>query len=247
MRIKYVGAIVITILILVGIAILLPVYYQERPGPTVMLSFSIINYNNTIPKWCNDLSFILQKHNIKATVFITGELAESYPKCVTLFSSNNNFDLGSSTYSYSDLVSSSNYSKDLKEVRDGKRAIDEIGQLNSKVFRAPYGSTDEDIYSLLSKSGIIADFSYTRQYNKYENGQFIRYDLVAYNGSSFSSSTGLFNSISRKTPVLFNFDNSFPVSQIDDLISNIKSNIGDVHFANASELTNVPLTVRKKI
>lgn len=247
MKIRYAGTIVIAVLILIGIAILLPVYYQERPRPTVMLSFNIIN-NNNIPQWCNDLSSILQKHDIKAAVFITGELAESYPKCVILFSSNNNMDLGSSTYNYSDLASISDYSTALAEVRDGKRAIDEIGQLNSKVFRAPYGSTDENIYSLLNKSGIIADFSYTGQYNKYENGQFIKYDLVAYNGSSFSSSTELFNSVSiRKTPILINFDNSIPVSQIDDSISKIKSNIGDVRFANASELTDVSLTARKKI
>lgn len=247
MKIRYTGAIVFGVLIVIGVAILLPVYYQERPRPTIMLSFSIINDNNIL-KWCNDLSSTLQKYDIKATVFMTGKLAESYPKCVSLFSSNHEIDLGSSTYNYANLASISNYSSAFEEVRNGKRAIDQVGKLNSKVFKAPYGSTNEDIYSLLSRSGILADFSYTGQYNKYENGQFIKYDLVAYNGSTSSSSKELFNSLSSKEkPVLISFDNSIPVSQIDSFISKVKSQINDVYFANASDLTDVPLSVRKEV
>ena len=247
MKMHYLGAIVIALLIATAITILLPAYYQKRTPPTIMLSFNIIN-NDNIPKWCNDLSYTLQKQNIKAAIFITGELAQRYPKCVSLFISNHNVDIGSSTYNYSDLASILDYSKALEEVRNGKRVVDEVGKLDSKVFRAPYGSTDENIYSLLTSSGILADFSYTGQYNKYEKGQFIKFDLVAYNASSNSSTEGLFTSLSsKKKPVLINFDNSMPVSQIDTFISKIKSKISNVHFTNASELTDVPLTIRREI
>lgn len=247
MRIKYVGIIVIAVLILIGVVILLPIYFQQQPRPTVMLSFSIIN-NENIPKWCDDLASILQKHGIKATVFITGELAESYPNCVTVFSSKNTVDIGSSTYNYSDLAPVSDYSKALEEIKSGKITVDNIGEIDSKVFRAPYGSTDENIYSLLTNSGILADFSYTNQYNKYENGQFIKYDMIAYDGSNSSSLTELSKSLpSTKKPVMVNFDNSVPVSQIDSFIAGAKSKISNIDFTNASELTNILLTVRKNV
>ena len=225
----------------------MPIYFQQQPRPTVMLSFSIIN-NENIPKWCNDLASILQKHGIGATVFITGELAKSYPNCVTLFSSKNTVDIGSSTYNYSDLAPVSDYSKALEEIKGGKITVDNIGELDSKAFRAPYGSTDENIYSLLTNSGILADFSYTNQYNKYENGQFVKYDMIAYNGSNSSSLTELSKSLpSTKKPVTVNFDNSVPASQIDSFIAGTKSKISNVDFTNASELTNIPLTVRKNV
>lgn len=243
MHIRYAGIIVISLLILLGIAILLPVYYQERPYPIVMLSFDIIKNDNVL-EWCNDLSSILHKYNIKATVFFTGKIAQIYPKCVSLFSSNNNVDVGSSTYNYSNLVSISDYSKALEEVKSGKSTIDNIGQINSKIFRAPYGATDDNIYSLLTQTGILADFSYKGQYNKYENGQFIKYDLIAYNGS-LSQLSEIINSISSKKPTLITFDNSISVSQLDSFISNINSNIKDVYFTNASELTDISLTLRR--
>lgn len=247
MNIRHAGIIVIAVLILVGIAILLPIFLQGRPHPTLMLSFNIVN-NENIPNWCNELSSTLQKYNIKATVFITGELAKAYPSCVSLFSTNRNIDLGSSTYSYLDLARISDYSKALQQVRGGKMVVDSIGKLDSKVFRAPYGSTDEKIYSILTRSGILADFSYTDQYNKYQDGQFIKYDLIAHNGSS-SPSNDLLNSLSSssiKKPVMVVFNNSIPINQIDSFIAKIKSEIGNIDFANASELTNIPLTVRSE-
>jgi hypothetical protein len=247
MKIRRTGIIVISVLILVGIVILLPIYLQERPRPTLMFSFNIVN-NENIPNWCNELSSTLQRYDIKATVFITGELAKANPSCVSLFANNTNLDLGSSTYNYSDLASISDYSIALQQVKGGKMMVDNISKLDSKVFRAPYGSTDENIYSLLTNSGILADFSYTNQYNKYEDGQFIKYDLIAYNASS-SPSNDLLNSLSsssKNKPVMVVFNNSVPINQVDSFIANTKSKIGDIDFVNASALTNITLSARIK-
>ena len=79
-----------------------------------------------------------------------GKLAESYPKCVTLFSSNDGIDIGSSTYNYINLTSTQDYLLTLEEVKEGKRAVDSIGRLDSKLFKAPSGSTNQNIYSLLT-------------------------------------------------------------------------------------------------
>src|SRR5512145_2273687 len=126
MQIRHAGIIVIAVLILVGITILLPIFLQERPRPTLLVSFNIVN-NENVPKWCNELSSVLHKHHIKAAVFITGELAIAQPSCVSLFSTNTNVDLGSSTYNYSDLTSISDYSKALQQVKGGKLMVDNIG------------------------------------------------------------------------------------------------------------------------
>ncbi len=226
-----------------NVTLLLPAYFQEKLHTRVMLAFNIIN-NNNLPGWCDNLSDTLKKYNIKATVFIPGSIAERFPKCVSLISSNKDMDIGSSTYNYSNLVSISDYSIALKEVKNGKKAIDETGKLNSKVFRAPYGATDENIYSLLTRAGILADFSYTSQYNTYDGKQFIKYDIAAYNASD-SNSTDIIKGIDKNKPVLINFDNSISFKQIDTLIDKIKSEISDVYFTSASELTHLPLTTRK--
>jgi peptidoglycan/xylan/chitin deacetylase (PgdA/CDA1 family) len=205
-----------------------------------MLSFSIIN-NDNIPQWCNDLSSVLQKFKIKGTIFIAGKLAENYPDCISVFSANKDIDVGSSTYNYSNIASVP-YSKALEEVEKGKVAIYNVNKLDSSLFKAPYGSTDENIYSILTRSGITADFSYPNQYNKYENGMFIKYDLTSYNGSNPSEEVK--TDSSKGNPVAINFDNTIPINYIDGYISDIKSRIADVHFTNPSEITNLALTNR---
>jgi hypothetical protein len=241
------GAIATGIVVVLGIAIILPVYYQKRPilQPIVMLSFSIIGGSN-VPIWCNDLSSILEKHNLRAAVFITGKVAERNPACVSSFSSND-IDIGSQTYNYVNLTSITDYSAALEEVRSGKEVLDKTGNLNSRLFKAPYGSTDQNIYSFLTRSGIVADFSYGQHYNKYEDGKFIKYDIVSYDGASYSSD--LFNDISssEKMPILINFDNSTPIDEIDSFLSKLKSVSNNIYFINASELTGMNLTERREI
>jgi|SRR5215213_1048473 len=247
MKMIYAGTIVTGIVILIGIVVVLPVYYQKRPvsQSAILLSFSITNDSN-IPQWCNDLSTILEKHNLKAAVFITGKVAERNPACVSSFSSKD-IDIGSQTYNYVNLTSISDYSVALEEVRSGKEVLDKTGNLNSRLFKAPYGSTDQDIYSFLTRSGIIADFSYAQQYNKYENGKFIKNELIVYDGSSFSSDQ--FSNIisSNKIPVLINFDNSTPIEEIDSFLSRLKSVSNSIYFINASELMGMNLTERKEM
>jgi Polysaccharide deacetylase len=247
MKMIYAGTIVTGIVILIGLVIILPVYLQKRPisQSAILLSFSIINDSN-VPKWCNDLSSILGKYKLKAAVFITGKVAERNPACVSSFSSKD-IDIGSQTYNYVNLTSISDYSVALEEVRNGKEALDKTGNLNSRLFKAPYGSTDQNIYSFLTRSGIVVDFSYAQQYNKYENGKFIKYELIAYDGASYSSDQ--FNNIIslNKLPVLINFDNSTPINQIDSFISNLKSISNNIYFINASELTGMILTERKEM
>lgn len=240
MKIIQVSAIATGTVLVFGIIMIVPEFLQTGPPQTVILSFSI-NDEKNMPTWCQDLSSILKKQNVKAVVFITGKIADLYPQCVTGFP--NNVDIGSQTYDYVPLPSISDYTAQLDEVRNGKIAVDKAGNLDSKIFRAPDGLVDQNIYSLLERSNILADFSYDKQYNEYYKGQFIKLDLTKYDG--ISHPIAFYRHITTTDPILISFDNSIATKDIDTFISGLKS--GSVHFVNPSDLTPEDLTIRNEV
>ncbi len=235
MKIVKVGAIVTGTIIVLGILLIIPEFI--RPGPTqpILLSISVTN-EQSLPKWCHELSSVLDKQHVRAAVFLTGKIAERHPDCVRAFS--NYADIGSESYDYVSLTSISDYSTQLEEIQSGKAAVDKAGDLDTKMFKAPYGATDDNIYSLLSKSDILADFSYNEQYNKYYDGKFLKFDLVTYNGTKYYSS--FFRQLPQDEPVIVNFDNSMPISRIDRFISDFKSE--NFRFVSPTDLTSLDLT-----
>lgn len=237
MKIVRVGAIITGIVIAMGIVLILPEFLRPSPTQPILLSFNIINEQN-LPNWCHDLSSVLAKNNVKAAVFVIGKVAERHPDCVTGFPQD--VDIGSESYDYISIPSIADYSTQLEEVKNGKAAVDKAGNIDSKLFRAPYGATDANIYSLLNRSNLLADFSYNEQYNKYYDGKFLKFDLVTYNGTKYY--TSFFRHIPADEPVLINFDNSTPISKIEEFISEFKSE--NFRFVSATELTSLDLTVR---
>lgn len=214
------------------------IFFEPTPSRPVLLSFDIVEDNN-LPEWCIDLSKTLERNNVKGVVFITGKIAEKHPQCVQAF--NNDIDIGSQTYNYVNLDSILDYTVQLEEVKHGKSVVDKIGKLDSKLFKAPYGNTDDNIYSILSRSGILADFSYSNQYNKFSENQFLKYNLTSYDGAFHNA--GFFKNLKfSEDPIMINYNNETPIEQIDDLISELKSD--EMHFVSASELTKTDLTRR---
>jgi len=203
-----------------------------------MLSFSILEIGN-VSEYCSNLSSILTLHNVKATVFFVGRGAEQNPEAVSCLS--NACDIGSQTYSYVDLTSIPDYTVQLDEVERGKQAVDSAGDLCSKLFKAPYGSTDENIYSLLGRSEIIADFSYEDHYNIYENGHFVRFEAAVYEGSNHTADFFL-TLPETDRPLIIDFDNTYSTSNIDFFLSRLKT--GKIEFVTASEVAGTPLTIR---
>jgi len=227
-----------SLVILGGVAIVLPDFIKQPEPTNVLLTFEI-NDENNLPIWCLNLSEVLDKHHANAAIFISGKTAKEHPECITSFDSG--IDIGSQTYNYVNLNSISDYSLKLDEVRNGKDAIDITGNLDSKLFRAPYGNTDENIYSILYRSNILADFSYDEQYNKYENGKFIKFQISNYNSSQYSEE--FFSKLKENNkPIIINFDNSISIEQIDDFISAINSK--NIRIVSASQLTKTQLTIR---
>lgn len=203
-----------------------------------MLSFSV-SESNEIVDWCRNLSSILESHDISATVFIVGKVAEQHPECVFCFSSK--VDIGSQTYSNLNLTSIADYGTQLEEVRKGKQAVDTAGNLYSRVFRAPNGDTDQNIYSLLSRNDILADFSYGAQYNVYLDNQFVKFEATVYDGTTCSANSILTLKKSSK-PIIINFDSEYPTERISAFIGTLKT--GQLDFVNASEMTGRNLTMR---
>lgn len=242
MRMATLGALATGITICIGVVIAigpsLVHTFEHNQAPPVMLSFSVSGGQN-IPQWCTDLSSILAKHNVKATVFVTGKVADEHPECVAAFAAVSSVDIGSQTYSYVSLPSLDDYLDAQDEVRQGKLAVDRAGQIDSRLFRAPYGATDQNIYSLLSGAGIEADFSYVSQYNKYEGGRFVRYDLVSCDCYSPEKVQSVFD---LRSPIMIEMDNNSPASEIEGIIVALKD--ADMRLTNASELTGLDLTAR---
>ena len=178
------GAVIATSLItFLGVLVISSVFFSTEIPTPVMLSFNIYDQPN-LENWCQELSNYFHSKNIRGTIFISGDLAKKYPSCITSFP--NNFDVGSQTFSYAQLPQISDYSIQLEEVQKGKEAVNEVGNLDSKLFKAPYGATDDNTYSLLSKNGILADFSLQNQYNKYHDNQFLKFDLLTYDSQNYS-------------------------------------------------------------
>lgn len=251
MKLAHAGMIATGTVLVMGIAMITPAFTQRpatvNKGILLMLSFDITHEDTKISQWCNELSSLLNRYQIKATIFISGRIAEGNPECVKSFSTN--IDIGSQTYDYTNLVSLGDYARMLEEVQNGKRAVDRAGDLNTSLFKAPQGITDENIYSLLARSGIIADFSYLDHYNKFEHDQFVRYDLKVVPGSQdgleyFSSILKNKDEKSKSVPVEITIDNSTEVREIAGFLSKLVS-YEDVHFVNASDLIGVRLSEKE--
>ena len=240
MNIKIVGIISTSLTLTLAIVLVLPPFlsYQFSTQP-VLLSFTI-DQKNDASKWCKQLSQILDQHDVKATVFVSGNTAENHPECVTSFS--NEIDIGSQGYSNVSIPLIPDYSQQLEEIRQGKQIIDRIGNFDSKLFKAPNGDTDQNIYSLLQKSKILADFSYVNQYNKFHDGQFIWFTIESYNATEFSIDNIPTKSSERTHPIIINFDNTYSINEINDLLSEIKKQ--QVTFVSASDLVGFELNPR---
>lgn len=254
MKVIHLGAISTGMVVLLGVIVVVPAFTQKNAPPQLatILLFSVAEGNGEgLPAWCQDLAGVLEKHGVKATVFVAGHTADAHPGCVSIFSRNGNIDIGSQTYGYVDLASVTDYSLALDEVRKGKQAVDKAGNVDSRLFQAPYGSVDGNIYSMLSRSGISADFSYPDHYNKYYDGEFIRYNISSYDGSKHPASffSGLGSAGRPLSPIVITFDSSVPVPQIDAFLAELQSarpDNYDFQFVNASDLAGTTLTDRKE-
>lgn len=231
------GAVIATALVIIlGVLIVTPSFFENEKKTSVMLTFNIHDDSN-LDIWCHNLSEFLKSENSYGTIFISGELAQKNPSCVKSFSKK--FDIGSQTYSYVSLPQIQDYGIQLQEVKKGRDAINVVGNMDSKLFKAPFGDTDENVYSILSSNDILADFSYQTQYNKYFNDKFLKFDLMTIDSKNISTSS--LQSIKSSTiPVQIEFDSSMTLDEIKKIFFQIKTL--NVNFVTASDITKMELT-----
>jgi peptidoglycan/xylan/chitin deacetylase (PgdA/CDA1 family) len=242
LTLKQVAIITTALVIVAGFAMISPLFIRADetvPKQKVLLTFSVAETADAVA-WCQNLASLLDDYNIGAAVFIPGRLAEQHPEAIWDF--DNNVDIGSQTYSNADLTKISDYSIKLQEVEEGKMAVDEAAGLDTKMFRAPFFKTDQDIYSILSRSGILADFSYENQYHIYVNGKFLTFDVKMYKGSDYSPE--FFSTLpTTSEPFIIDFDNSYSIFSLQNFFSGL--NMEHFEFVNASQFVGFTLTNRK--
>ncbi|MCJ7634052.1 polysaccharide deacetylase family protein [Candidatus Bathyarchaeota archaeon] len=239
MKILYAGAISTALIIVIGIALVIPIYFRfQSESPIVMLVFSVID-GATAQDWFDNLSTILRVNGVPATLFITGDFVNSHPGCLDGLAES--IDVGSQTYSYVNLTNVSDYLVQLQEVKRGKEAVDAAGNFESRLFMAPFRATDDNLYSILNRSGILADFSSTDHYTKVYNGRFLRFDVKSYNGSLLSANQILQGKAGD--PIIIYFESFTSIARISELLASLKS--AKWRFINASEITGLPLTERR--
>ncbi len=240
MKILYAATISTFLVLIFGLAIILPTFTRPskpKSPRSVMLSFSVVEIGNP-SEWCINLSRVLEKHGVRASIFFAGSVADQHPRCLQLF--NNSIDIGSQTYDYVDLTAIDDYSQQLEEIVRGKQAIDQAGNITSRLFRAPFGSTDQNIYSLLNRANITADFSYPHQYNVFLEGKFIKFRALTCDSPGISPEDIV--SLATADPIIYEFSNTLTVEYIEDCITKLVAN--SVQFVNASDLAGFNLTER---
>jgi len=240
MRLTTAGLVTTAIVIALGVVMIAPIFartaYRAEPLK-VALIFSVRSENST--SWCEEVGSFLDSKDIHTTVFFTGRAAEQAPGIVSVF--REGVDVGCMSYDYLNITSISDYTQQLEQIARGKLKVDNAGGLTSRVFMAPYGSVNEDIYSQLDRVGVIADFSYNDHYNKVFEGQFIRMELRIFDYSTHAP--GYYLSFSdKREPVAIRISDSTPSGKVIDFITQLAS--GNVRFINVSELTGLQLTSR---
>lgn len=241
MNIKLAGVISTGLVITLSVLFVIPPYLSYATTQPILLVFTITEKEDS-SKWCLELSDMLDNYNVKAAVFISGSIAEKFPDCVTSFS--DDVDIGSQGYHYLSIPKIPDYSQQIEEITHGKQAIDKIGNFNSKLFSSPYGDTDQNIYSILNKSGIQADFSYKNQYNIFLNGQFIWFNVTSYDVSEFNIDLIPTKRSDNPSPIIIHIENNYPVNKITEIIFDLKEQ--KTIFVNASDLAGFDLTERSK-
>ena len=165
-----VGIVVLSIIMIVGLGIKLipgavtvttlstrndiPIHSVECEGTRVSLSFDVAWTNGTIP----NILDILEKHEVKATFFLTGEWAKQYPEDVKAIAAAGH-DLGNHSEKHKEMTRLSK-EECIREIVETHEQVKKLTGVEMKLFRAPYGAYDNTLVGVARECGY-----YTIQWN----------------------------------------------------------------------------------
>lgn len=117
----------------------LPIYRVETDNNNVALTFDVMNNNKDIDK----ILEILEKHNVKATFFLTGTWVEKYPQEVKKLVEAGH-DIGNRGYHYKhmELLDYNECKEEMVSLHD---KVKELTSLDMELFRSPYGGYNNTV------------------------------------------------------------------------------------------------------
>lgn len=132
----------------------LPIYYVETDEKAVALTFDSAWNTDDL----DDILMILDKNNIKATFFMTGDWVEIYPEAVKKLYEYGH-DLGNHGENHKNMseLSREECEKEIQSVHD---RVYEITGIEMDLFRPPSGDYDDDVVNTAKDMGY-----YTIQWN----------------------------------------------------------------------------------
>ncbi|GFN35476.1 polysaccharide deacetylase family protein [Tepidimicrobium xylanilyticum] len=105
------------------------------------------------PKFTNEILDILKEYDIKATFFVLGKFAETYPEII-IRQWEEGHEIGNHTYSHVDAKS---VSKKIlyEEYKKTQEIIENLVNNRPKLFRPPYGSFDSQALDIMEMDNSI--------------------------------------------------------------------------------------------
>ncbi|WP_313756660.1 polysaccharide deacetylase family protein [Tissierella sp.] len=104
------------------------------------------------PKYTLEILDILKQYNVKATFFVLGKHAESYPDIINRQVSEGH-EIGNHSYSHINMKKVSD--KIIKEeFEKTQEIIYSISNIKPKVFRPPYGNYNDDVIKIVSSDNL---------------------------------------------------------------------------------------------
>lgn len=117
----------------------LPIYSVETEEKKISISFDAAWGAEDFQKIID----VLEKQDVKATFFMTGEWVEKYPDCVKVLVEKGH-DLGNHSENHPDMTKLSK-EKQKEEIMKAHNKVKELTGYEMELFRPPYGAYDNEV------------------------------------------------------------------------------------------------------
>ena len=171
----------------------LPIYSVDTDKPVLALTFDSAWGDEDLP----DILSILEKHNVTATFFVTGEWAQKYPNAIKLIHEKGH-EIGNHGNTHKHMPQISKLEM-IQEIQACHNIVYELTGTDMTLFRAPYSDWNADVvyatqsmgYSAINHSvdsldwkdyGIDSIVQTVCQHENLENGSII----LLHNGATYT-------------------------------------------------------------
>lgn len=181
------------------------------------------------PIYTEQILDILDEYDVKATFFVLGMLAETYPHVIERQWAEGH-EIGNHTYSHIDAKKASR-EKLLEEYKKTQDIIYSITKHKPKIFRPPYGSFDNKVIEMIEKdNAVVVLWSANQDSKDWKNPEVN--EIV----------TNTLSHIENGDIILFHdyvyYDESHTVEALKEIIPELKNR--GYEFVTLSQLLNIP-------